>query len=153
MTADPLSLPRTFRPLGVRIAAALATAALVVLVVASWLLLSSDVQDTFSTLQRVTLLVVFAAMIAILYGLFRTSARATADGLTVVNGYRTRHLAWAQVVRVSLGRHRPWALVDLDDGSTLSVIAIQSSDGERAHRAARELAAIIAHQTPTERND
>jgi hypothetical protein len=153
MTTDPLSLPRTFRPLGVRIAAATAACSLVSLVVVLWLLLSDEVQETFSTLQRVTLVIVFAVMVVVLYGLFRTSARASTQGLTVVNGFRTRRFDWAQIVRVSLSRNRPWALVDLDDGSTQSVMAIQSSDGERATRAASDLAQILARQNATERDD
>jgi hypothetical protein len=153
MTLAPVSLPHTFRPLGVRIAAAAGAVTLVGMAAVLWLALSQDVQETFSTTQRVTLVGLFALMVGALYGLFRTSARAAQEGLTVVNGFRTHHLAWAQIVRVSLSRNRPWALVDLDDGSTRSVMAIQTADGDRARLAARQLAAILAAQTHTDRDD
>ncbi len=152
-TSGHVGLPHTFRPLGVRVAAAMAAVALIVMMSLLWLLMSREVQDTFSTFQRITLVVVFGVMVALLYSLFRTSARADADGLTVVNGFRRRRLAWAQIVRVSLSANRPWALIDLDDGSTQSVMAIQSSDGDRARQAARSLAAIVAEQSGTEAND
>ena len=148
-----LDLPYTFRPLGVRIAAALAAIVLVGLMTLLWLLLSRDVQNTFSTFQRITLIMFFAVIVALLYALFRTSARADDEGLTIVNGFRRRRLAWAEIVRVSLSANRPWALIDLDDGSTTSVMAIQSSDGARARHAARQLAALVAAHSTTTRDD
>jgi hypothetical protein len=54
---------------------------------------------------------------------------------------------------VSLSPNRPWVLIDLADGETMSVLAIQGSDGERAVRHARELATVLAQQTRTPRND
>jgi hypothetical protein len=137
----------------VRIAAAMAAAVLVGMMTLLWLLLSSDVQRTFSTFQRITLLLVLGSMVASLYALFRTAAYADADGLTIINGFRRRRLDWSEIVRVSLTEHRPWALIDLDDGSTASVMAIQSADGARAKRDARQLAKILAEQTGTERDD
>jgi hypothetical protein len=152
-TTGPVDLPHTFRPLGARIAAAMAAVVLIGMMTLLWLLMSQEVQETFTTFQRVTLVVVIAIMVLLLYALFRTSARADYDGLTIVNGFHRRRFAWAQIVRVSLSSNRPWALVDLDDGSTASVMAIQSSDGARARRAARELAALVEQRTGTERDD
>ena len=45
------------------------------------------------------------------------------------------------------------AVVDLADGSTQPVMALQSADGPRATRAAREIAALIADRSRTERDD
>ena len=45
-------------------------------------------------------------------------------GLTVVNGYRKRHLEWAQVVSVQLPPGAPWPSLDLDDGTTISAMGI-----------------------------
>ena len=140
----PVPLPRTFRPLGARIATATAAVAIVTLVAVLWVLLPKDVQDQFSTFQRVTLLAFFVAVLVLLNGIFRTHARATTEGLTVVNGYHRHELEWGQIVRVSLTPNRPWALVDLDDGTTMAVMALQSADGERATRQARELARLVA---------
>ena len=131
----------------------MAAVVLVAMMALLWMAMSSEVQRTFTTFQRVTLIAVFAIMVLLLYALFRTSARADDDGLTVVNGFRRRRFAWAQIVRVSLSSNRPWALVDLDDGTTTSVMAIQSADGARARQAARQLATLVAEHTGTERDD
>jgi hypothetical protein len=146
------TLPYTYRPFGARIATAVAAAAIVFIVTFLWVLLPGDVQNDFSTFQRITLIGFFVAVLAILNAIFRTHARADERGLSVVNGYRRHELEWGQIVRISLTPNRPWALMDLDDGSTLSVMAIQSSDGARAKRSARLLAVMIARQTRTDHN-
>lgn len=151
--ADLVPLPYRIRPIGVRFAAAAATFAIVFVVVVLWLAMSDDVRATFDAFQRITLLAVFAAMIALLYALFRTSALATQDGLRVINGYKVREVEWAEIVRLTFSRNRPWALLDLADGSTVSVMAIQTSDGERAREAAAKLAKVIAEHSRTQRND
>jgi hypothetical protein len=75
---------------------------------------------------------------------------ASEDAVTVVNGYRRRDYEWSQVVDVSLRRGAPWAGMDLSDGTQISLVAIQGSDGARAERAVRELRAVIAAHTPPE---
>ncbi len=147
-----VSIPHTYRPFGARIATAAAALAIVVAVTFLWVMLPGEVQDQFTLGQRITLLGFFAAVLVLLNGIFRTCARATERGLEVVNGYRRHDLEWGQIVRVSLSPNRPWALVDLDDGTTMSVMAIQSSDGARATRSARELARVIARRTRTDRD-
>ncbi len=112
-----------------------------------WLKLSAEVRADFSLSQRLTLLGFLAVVFAGLYGVYRTSARADGAGLTVVNGYRVHRYDWAEIVRVSLGPHRPWALLDLADGSTASVMAIQTADKTLASTRVRELAAILARGT------
>ncbi len=148
---DVVQLPHQWRPFGARLAAVAGAVALTVVVTFLWLMLSDEVQAKFTLFQRLTLLGVLAAILFLLNGIFRTSALAGEQGLTVTNGYRVRCYEWAEILRVSLHRNRPWALLDLSDGSTLSVMAIQVSDGQRAAQAARELAALIA-QDPAERS-
>ena len=144
-----VALPRRWRPFGARLAALVAAVALSVAVASLWLMLSDEVQAKFSLFQRLTLLGVFAVILILLNGIFRTSAVADSSGLTVTNGYKVRRYEWAQILRVSLHRNRPWALLDLSDGSTLPVMAIQVSDGDRARLAARELVTVIAEHTAT----
>jgi hypothetical protein len=151
--SDPVpTLPHTYRPLGARIATAVAAGAIVFIMTLLWVSLPDEVQDQFSTFQRITLIGFFVVVLVVLNAIFRTRARADEGGLSVVNGYHRRDLEWGQIVRISMGPHRPWALIDLDDGSTMSVMAIQSADGARARSSTRELAAVIAQQTRTERN-
>ena len=148
--SEHLPLPRLYRPRGARIAAGVAAVTLVVAMAVLWLLLSADARAGFTVSQRITLLGFLAAHVAVLYAVYRTSARADANGLTVVNGYRVHRYEWAEVVRVSLGPHRPWALLDLADGSTASVMAIQSADKQLAARSVRELAWVLAHRSSTD---
>ncbi len=150
---EPVNLPRRYRPLGARVAAGVAAVVLAAVVAFLWMMLPSGVRDEFSGFQRITLIAVFAAMLALLYGIFRTSALADQHGLTITNGYHVRRLDWPQIVRVSMSPHRPWALLDLADGTTVSVMAIQASDGARAARSARELAAVLIEHTRTDRDD
>lgn len=151
--ADLVTLPHRWRPFGARLAAAAGAVALTLAVTFLWLMLSDEVRAKFTVFQRLSLLGVLAAVLALLNGIFRTSALAEASGLTVTNGYKVRRYEWAEVVRVSLHRNRPWALLDLSDGNTLAVMAIQVSDGQRARLAARELALVMADRSATPDSD
>ena len=82
------------------------------------------------------------------HSLVRSRVTATATGLTVVNGYRARRYEWSQIISVSLRRGAPWGTLDLSDGTTVSLIGVQGSDGARAQRAIREIRATIAANTP-----
>ena len=66
----------------------------------------------------------------------------------MVNGYRKRQYEWSQVIGVSLRRGAPWGTLDLSDGTTVSLIGVQGSDGARARKAVREIRAAIATNTP-----
>jgi hypothetical protein len=84
---------------------------------------------------------VFALVLAVLA---RPVAKADPQGLTVVNFVRSCRLDWAEILGVNLRRGDPWVLLDLSDGSTLAVVAIQPGSGLRqAVQAARELRACV----------
>lgn len=144
-----MPLPRAYRPRWARLAAVGAGATLVVALAVLWLLLPDDSREGFTLGQRVTLVVLFGGLLVGLYALFRTAAIADVAGLTVVNGFVSHHFEWAELVRVSMTTHRPWALLDLADGSAVAVMAIQAADGKRANRAVRDLATLLAEQTRT----
>ena len=148
----PATLPRSYRPLGTRVVAAIAAVGMTVAMAFLWESLPASVQADFTAFQRLTLLGFFAVTMVVLFALFRTSARADDSGLRVVNGYRTRRLEWAEIVSVSLHPNRPWAMLDLADGGTVAVMAIQNADGARAARSARELAGVIAERSPSDRD-
>jgi Bacterial PH domain len=150
---ERIALPKRYRPFGARLATAAAAVVLTGAVAFLWLMLPDDVQAAFTFFDRLTLLFFFVVVLAVLFAVYRSVAIADDSGLTVVNGYRRHRYRWAEIVRVSLSSHRPWALIDLANGETMSVFAIQGSDGERAIRNARELAAVLAQQTRTSRND
>jgi hypothetical protein len=148
----PGRLPRTWRPFGARIAGVVCGGMLVVLLAAVWIAFGAEVRARFTLWQRGTL--VFLGLLAFTawFALVRSRLTAEPEGVTVVNGYRRRHYEWAQVLGVSLGHGAPWATLDLSDGTTVSVLAIQGSDGSRAVRAVRELRGLIAARSaPPER--
>jgi hypothetical protein len=142
------SLPHTWRPFGVRIAVWVLGLMLLGLCGAVWIGLGDEVRGTFTLFQRVTLVFVAVLLAAAWGGLVRSRVTATPEGLTVVNGYRKRAYEWSQVIGVSLRRGAPWGTLDLSDGTTISLIAVQGSDGERARRAVREIRATVAAHTP-----
>jgi PH (Pleckstrin Homology) domain-containing protein len=135
--------PKVYRPLGARMVSGVSAAVIVSVMVFLWLMLPARVQAEFGWFQRGTLIMFFVAVLVLLYGVFRTRADVSEPGLSVTNGFRHYEFAWAEIVAISLGQHRPWALIDLADGSTRSVMALQASDGPRATAGAREIAALI----------
>lgn len=74
-------------------------------------------------------------------------------GLEVRNLFLSRSLEWAQVVDVRFGGGRPWVQLDLSDGDTLAVMAVQRADGPRADAEASRLATLVALHSQTERDD
>lgn len=144
MPADSdLSLPHTWRPLGTRIAGIASGVLLLFFCAALWVLLSPEIRDSFSLYQRVSLVLMGLGIGVAIHALVRASATASESGLRVVNGYKTRDFEWAQVVAIHMPQGAPWATLDLADGETCSVMAIQASDGPRAQSAVRHLRRLI----------
>lgn len=106
-------------------------------------LLPAEVRAGFSGPQVATLVVLWAGLMALGWALSRPRVLADAAGLTVVNMVRTRRLEWAEVVSVRMASGDPWVLLDVSDGTTLPAMGIQSADGDRGRRAARELRALV----------
>ena len=77
------------------------------------------------------------------------SAAPGPHGLVVRNLMTTRTLAWAEIVGVHLQVGAPWVSLDLDDGDTIAVMAIQKADGEHGRAEASRLARLVdAHAGP-----
>ena len=136
-------LPTRFRPRGVRVAAVAFGLVLVVTVVAVWLALPEEAQEGFTFAQKLTVVAMVLGAFAVGHALARCRVDADDDGITVVNGYRSHRLAWAQVVAVTLRPGNPWAVLDLTDGTSRSAMGIQGSDGALAARQTRQLRALI----------
>lgn len=143
-------LPRTWRPLGVRIAGVVFGGALFVVCAVAWLGFDAETRARFTFFQRATLVGLGLLAFGCLHALTRSRVVAASTGLLVVNGYRTRRLAWAEVIGVHLPAGAPWVTLDLADGSTVSAMGIQGSDGARARQAVRELRRL-ADQPPSDR--
>lgn len=72
-------------------------------------------------------------------------ARPTPEGLRIRNLFRGRTLAWGQIVGASYNEADgdAWAALDLSDGTTVPVMAIQGSDGPRVHGEVQRLRSLI----------
>jgi hypothetical protein len=142
--SDPPELPVIWRPLGPRVVGIAVGAGLLVICVFSWFTFDAETRERFNVFQRGTLLVLGLLAFTLLFGLIRSRVEAHADRLVVVNGYRRREFAWAQIVSVNLPPGAPWVTLDLADGETTPAMGIQGSDGARAQQAARELRRWVA---------
>lgn len=140
--AGPPALPRTWRPLGVRLAVVFFGGLLVLICAFAWFGFPQEIRDRFTFFQRSTLVALGLVAGSAGWALARSRVVATPDRLVVVNGFRRREWEWPEVVAVRLPRGAPWASLDLADGTTAAVMALQSSDGDRAVAAVRALRAL-----------
>jgi Bacterial PH domain len=141
-----------FRPVrGRRTATAIGIAQAVVLVYTAFAM-SSVGSDAAHWWDRLGVLLVSAAVGAMLWRFARLAAIAQAGGLMVRNLSADRHLAWAEIVAVRFGGGNPWVTLDLADGETLAVMAIQRADGPRAEAEARRLATLVELHSRTDRD-
>ena len=116
----------------------------------TWIGFDAETRARFTPFQRLTLLVLGLLAFAAWFALVRSRVVAEDERLVVVNGYRRREFAWPQVLAVRLPPGAPWVTLDLADGTTVSAMGIQGSDGTRARQAVRELRAVVDAQTPTD---
>jgi hypothetical protein len=141
--AAGVTLPRTFRPFGVRIAVYVLGALLVLTCVVMWLAFPPHIRAKFTVLQVLTIVAMGLMFYAIGFALSRSRLVARREGLTVVNGFRTRRFEWNEVLGVTLRAGSPWAVLDLSDGTSVPAMGIQGSDGDRAKRQVREVRTLV----------
>ena len=137
------SLPRTWRPLGVRIAVIGLGLMLFVVCAAAWFGFDDSVRERFNLLQRITVLLMGAGLATCGWALGRARVTAEMEALVVVNGFRARQLDWEEVIAIHLPDGAPWATLDLANGTTISAMAFQGSDGGRARDGVRQVRALI----------
>ncbi|MBR7827499.1 PH domain-containing protein [Actinospica sp. MGRD01-02] len=138
------ALPVTWRPHRTRTIIYTVAAVLAGSMTAIAATLPSDGGEPWPLPDRIAFACIGFAGAVVLMVLARPKAVADAEGLTVVNMLRTHRLEWAQIVTVNLRSGDPWVLLDLDDGTTLSVMGIQPADGLNAARSAvAELRALV----------
>lgn len=140
---ETVSLPHTWRPLGARVAVIFFGAMLVLICAFAWFGFDPEIRAKFTLFQRATIVFIGMLYVAAGYAIARSRVVASEAGLLVVNGYKRRELEWAEIVSIHLPAGAPWATVDLADGTTASLLAIQGSDGGRASGAVRALRVLI----------
>lgn len=141
-------LPVSYRPLGPRIMGITMGVCLLAISLAAWVSFGAETRAKFTIFQKGTLVAVGLLIASCLYALLRSRVIIERTGLVVVNGYKRHEYAWAQIVAVRMPRGAPWATVDLSDGTTMSLLAIQASDGDRARDATRQLKRLVASPPP-----
>jgi hypothetical protein len=132
-----------FRPLGIRVAGIAVGAVLFAVSAAIWFAFGEETREKFTLLQRLTLVGFGAAAALAGYALGRSRIDAREDGLLVVNGFQQRHYPWRQVAGVTLRAGGPWAIVELADGSTVSAMGVQGSDGDHAVAQVKRLRVLL----------
>ncbi len=145
------SLPHTWRPFGVRVAVVGFGLMLLVVCAAAWFGFDESVRDRFTLLQRLTIGLMGAGFAACGWALGRARVTAEMEALVVVNGFRTRQLAWEEVLAIHLPAGAPWATLDLADGTTNSAMAFQGSAGRRARDGVRQVRALIDRESSRDR--
>lgn len=145
------SLPRTWRPFGPRMAAAVFGIVLVGAFAWLWTQFDDATREGVNPIQRATVIGFIALGLGLLNGLARSRVVATESGLTVVNGYRKRTLTWSEAGTLRMPRGAPWPHLDLGDDERISLMGVHSSDGQRAAVAVRELRALLAERADSTR--
>ncbi len=148
-----VTLPHTFRPYGVRIAVYVLGGLLGVVAIGIWIAFPPEIRAKFTFFQLSTIVVLSAGFGALGWGLARSRVEARDEGVRLVNGYRVHAYEWSEILGITLRPGSPWALLDLSDGTTVSALGIQGSDGARAATQIRTLRALVAQHSHTDRDD
>lgn len=85
---------------------------------------------------------VLMALFLLRYAAIRAEPRA--EGIRVRNLFLARSVAWGDILGVRFTEGEAWAHLDLAEGDTLAVMAIQRADGARGRAEAQRLATLVA---------
>lgn len=142
------TLPQTWRPLGPRMVAPVFGVILVAAFGWLWVNFDDQTREGVNIWQRLTMFALIGGALALLNAIGRSRIVATEAGLTVVNGYKKRVLAWSEVGPLRFPQGAPWPHLDAGDGEKIPLMGIHSSDGARAAAHVKELRAVVdAHRT------
>ena len=132
-----------FRPRGARVVGQ--TLAVTIVAGAAFVLLASPGHPGvgYDPLNTVALCLVAGFAVWLLWRHAGVLALVSPEGVVVRNLVRTRALEWAQIEAVRLAQGQSWVTLDLTDGTTLAVMAVQSSDGAFGRSEARRLATLV----------
>ncbi|WP_265446833.1 PH domain-containing protein [Flexivirga meconopsidis] len=143
----------TFRPRRSRIVSIVAAVATVVVFAIVGIQVPRGGENGWSGQDSVALVVFGVAIALFLLRYALVHAKPTESGLHVQNLISSRDIPWAEIVNVQFGGGPPWLILELADTETLSVMAVQRSDGDRAMAEAQRLAALVDAHNHTARDD
>jgi hypothetical protein len=132
----------TFHPWAIALMAGVMGLSIVSVFGVIWFRFSADSRDSFTLFQRLTLLVFFGTVLYLLYRMATVRVTAYEDSLRVRNVFRTYRYDWHDVKALRFRAGDPWLQLFDAEGNRLGVLAVQASEGARAGRAAKELAAV-----------
>jgi hypothetical protein len=132
----------SFRPIAIAIMATAMGLSLIAVFAVIWFRFSDATRETFSLFQRLTLFGFFAVILWLLYRMATVRVTAYDEGLAVRNVFRSYRLTWTDVQGLRFSPGDPWLQLFDAGGNRLGVLAVQASEGARASRAAKELAAV-----------
>lgn len=136
-------MTQAFRPQrGRLVATVVAIAAVVIFGLVSWRMPGPDVGGDWRLGDRLMLLGLGVAIALLLLHYARIAAWPEPEGLRVRNLFLTRVVPWAQIEGIRYGGGEPWVTLELTDGDSLAVMAIQRADGERGRAEAQRLAEL-----------
>jgi hypothetical protein len=107
------------------------------------------VAPQFKLFDRVLMVVFGLAVAWVLHMLARCRVVADDAGLTVVNAFRTRRLAWPEVLGVSMVEGDPWPTLDLADGTSIGAMGVNGAEKALAARQLAELKALLRTRSET----
>lgn len=141
----------TFWPRNLLIWASGFTILLVAGAALGWFALPEYLRERFNAFQIITLIIILGLLIGFMMGLGLSKVTADEEGLRIRNGISSRRLRWAEIGDITYRHGDPWAYVVIagteDDPVRRQLIAIQSTDGQRAHNAVQVLRSMHAHYT------
>jgi hypothetical protein len=91
-----------------------------------------DAVEAFGPVDQVAFFVIGLVIAGGVLVLTRFRVRADARGVWVRNSLGERFFPWALVVGVHLPQGATWAQLELHDDETVALLAVQTSDGDRA---------------------
>lgn len=139
----PAELLAPFRPRAARWVARGLIALTVSGAIAIIVLMPGVSEGDFGLVDQLFTAALAAGICWFIYRQGSVAARPGETGLAVRNLINSRDVAWEEILGVNFGSGDPWVRLDLIDGETLAVMAIQSADGERGGREASRLATLV----------
>lgn len=134
------------RPRRLRVVCWVSAVAVVAVCVAVGLLLSGRTSGggTFQRGDQAAMIGLGLLLAAGILAFARPRVDADTAGIRVRNVVGSYDLPWQVVLRVRFDDGAPWAVLDLADDETVSLMAVQAADGERAVTAVQGLRRLLA---------
>lgn len=100
----------------------------------------------WGTLDKAMIFALGVAIALLMIRYARIAAWPYEDGLRVRNLILTQDVPWRDIEEVRFGGGEPWVTLDLAEGESLPVMAIQRADGPAGEQEAQRLADLVARR-------